>query len=221
MKKFSLLTVASVFMLVTFAQSEKFIKAMEPKIIAIDTTQNVDALINLANAFERIAEAEKNQWTPYYYAALAQVNAGLIMAMTNGNAGGLAGKTDPAATKAEQLLNKAEELSKENSEIWVVRKQIATLRLMADPMTRYMTYGPAAAEALATAKKLNPDNPRVYLLEGQDKFFTPEQFGGSKTEAQKLFTEAAKKFESFKPESSLHPVWGLNQLKYFQSLGGK
>ncbi|MGK2864613.1 MAG: hypothetical protein ACSLE0_21975 [Chitinophagaceae bacterium] len=221
MKKFLLLSAASVFMMVTFAQSEKFIKAMEPKVIAIDTTSNVDELLNLANAFERIADAEKNQWTPYYYAALAHVNAGLMMAVLNGNSGGIAEKTDPEANKAEQLLNKAEELSKENSEIWIVRKQIATLRLMADPMNRYMTYGPAASEALATAKKLNPDNPRVYLLEGQDKYFTPEQFGGSKTEAQKLFAEASKKFESFKPESSVHPVWGLNQLKYFQSLGGK
>ncbi|WP_315818240.1 hypothetical protein [Paraflavitalea speifideaquila] len=50
---------------------------------------------------------------------------------------------------------------------------IATLRMMADPMNRYMTYGPQATEALQKAKSLNPENPRVYLLEGQDKFYTP------------------------------------------------
>jgi hypothetical protein len=113
------------------------------------------------------------------------------------------------------LLNKAEETSKENSEIFIIRKLIATLRMMADPMTRYQTYGPAAAEALARAKELNPDNPRVYLLEGQDKFFTPEQFGGSKSQAKTLFEESMKKYESFKPESSIHPRWGLDQAKYF------
>jgi hypothetical protein len=44
-----------------------------------------------------------------------------------------------------------------------------------------MQYGPKAQEALETARKLNPNNPRVVdLLEGQDKFYTPEQFGGSK-----------------------------------------
>ena len=46
--------------------------------------------------------------------------------------------------------------------------------------------------------------PRVYLLEGQDKFFTPEQFGGSKTEAKALFEESIKKQETFKPASSIY-----------------
>ena len=66
-------------------------------------------------------------------------------------------------------------------------------------------------------KKLDANNPRVYLLEGQDKFYTPEQFGGSKTEAKKLFEEAVKKYEAFKPETNLHPSWGLNNAKYFLS----
>ena len=220
MKKFFLVLTVSFAMLTSFAQNEKFVKAMESKVVAIDTTHSTDGLLGLANSFERIADAEKTQWTAYYYAALAHVNAGLMMGSANGGAG-MADKTDPEANKAEELLNKAEALSKDNSEIWVVKKQIATLRMMADPMNRYMTYGPAAAEALATAKKLNPDNPRVYLLEGQDKFYTPEQFGGSKEEAKKLFEEALKKFETFKPESSIHPSWGLGQVKYFQSLAGK
>jgi hypothetical protein len=34
--------------------------------------------LNLANNFERIATAEKNQWLPYYYAAFCQVNLGFI-----------------------------------------------------------------------------------------------------------------------------------------------
>jgi cytochrome c-type biogenesis protein CcmH/NrfG len=81
-------------------------------------------------------------------------------------------------------------------------------------MNRYMTYGPKAQEALDMAKKLNPDNPRIYLLEGQDKYFTPEQFGGSKTEAKRLFEEALKKYDSFKPASELDPNWGKNTAQY-------
>ncbi len=85
---------------------------------------------------------------------------------------------------------------------------IASLRLRADPMNRYMQYGPLAEEALAKAKKLNPKNPRIYLLQGQDKMDTPEQFGGSKAEAKKLFQEALNKYENFKPASSIDPAWG-------------
>jgi len=201
----------------SFAQmSEKFVKAMEAKVPAVDTTLNSENLIELGNAFERIAEAEKNQWLPYYYAALCNVNAGLVMIGADIMAGN-ADKTDPVADKAEVLLAKAEALSKDNSEIFIVKKQIATLRLMGDPMNRYMSYGPEAAEALAKAKSLNPENPRVYLLEGQDKFFTPEQFGGSKTEAKVLFETAIKKYEAFKTETSIHPSWGLPATKYFHS----
>ena len=185
---------------------------MEQLVPAVDTTMTTDGLNNLANSFQRIADAEKNQWLPYYYAALANVNAAYMMSMGQM---GMADKTDPIADKAESLLNKADELSKDNSEIYCVKKMIASLRLIGDPQNRYMTYGPAAEEALATAKSLNPGNPRVTLLEAQDKMFTPEQFGGSKTEAKVLFEEAVKKFEAFKPESAIHPVWGMRSAQYF------
>lgn len=214
MKKQFLLVVLFLIALTSFSQSEKYMKAMEQLVPAVDTTRNADGLTNLANSFQRIADAEKNQWLPYYYAALTNVTAAYMMNMGQL---GMADKTDPYADKAETLLNKADELSKDNSEIYCVRKMIASLRLMGDPQNRYMTYGPAAEEALVKAKSLNPANPRVTLLEAQDKFFTPEQFGGSKTEAKKLFEEAIKKYETFKPETSIHPTWGMKQAQYFLS----
>jgi hypothetical protein len=195
---------------------EKFVKAMEQKVPSVDTAMDVNSLLEMANAFERIADAEKTQWLAYYYAALCNVNAGLMMGGGNVMAGN-AEKTDPIANKAENLLSKAEALTKDNSEIYVVKKLIATLRLMGDPMNRYMTYGPVAEQALQTARKLDPENPRTYLLEAQDKYFTPEQYGGSKTAAKALFETAMKKFETAKPETSIHPSWGLPAAKYFYS----
>jgi len=218
MKKQTFLLVLMFASAALFAQSEKYVKAMEPKVAALDTTHNPEVLKDLANSFERIADAEKTQWLPYYYAALAHVNAGYMVGMGDNGMGGSPDKSDPEADKADELIKKAEALSKDNSEIWVVKKMIATLHMMGDPMNRYMTYGPQAAEALATAKKLNPENPRIYLLEGQDKYYTPEQYGGSKEEAKKLFEQASEKFEKFKPESSIHPYWGVYQTKYFLSL---
>ncbi len=212
-KQFLFITVFTIA-ITSFSQSEKYTKAMEQLVPAVDTTRTLDGLTNLANSFQRIADAEKNQWLPYYYAAMTNVSAAYVMSMGQM---GMADKTDPIADKAEALLNKAGELSKDNSEIFCVKKMIASLRLMGDPQNRYMTYGPAAEEALATAKSLNPANPRVTLLEAQDKFFIPEQFGGSKTEAKKLFEESIKKYEAFKPETSIHPTWGMAQAKYFLS----
>ena len=104
MKKLILSAMLSVFMMASFAQSEKFESAMKDRIAALDTTQDMAALKDLSAAFERIADAEKTQWLPYYYAALSNVMSGL---MTGANQ---AAKTDPLADKAEALLLKAEEL---------------------------------------------------------------------------------------------------------------
>ena len=64
---------------------------------------------------------------------------------------------------------------------------------------------------------MNPANPRVYILEAQDKYYTPEQFGGSKDEAKKLFEKAKELFMTSKPASSIEPQWGMSQVMYFLS----
>ena len=217
MKKLSLIALAISLASASFAQSDKYVSAMKGNIAQIDSA-SMGKGTELANNFERIGDAEKTQWLPYYYAALTQINSGyMLMRNKDVMAGGLGSTIDPIADKAETLLNKAETLSKDNSEIYVVKKMIASLRMMADPMSRYMTYGPQAAQALETAKKLNPNNPRIYYLEGKDKLYTPEQYGGSKTEAKKLLEEALKKYDAFKPEISLHPLWGRSATVYFLS----
>jgi len=214
MKKVLSLLVASLLAIASFAQSEKYTKAMEALVAGVDTTRSHDALLTQANSFERIANAEKTQWLPFYYAALANINAGYSFTM-DGGFGDKSGDIDPLADKAEALITKAEELSKDNSEIWVIKKMLASLRLLANPMARYQQYGPVATAALETAKRLNADNPRVYLLEAQDLYFTPEQYGGDKVQAKKNFEMAMSKFGIYKPQSTIHPNWGLTQTKYF------
>ena len=219
MKKTILILSAILVASFSFAQMpDKFVKAMESKIAMLDSVQTAEGYIELANAFERIADAEKNQGLAYYYAAYCNASAGTMVGAGGDMMTAKADKTDPYADKADKQIKKAEELMKGNSEIFIVKKMVATLRLLGDPMNRYMTYGPEATAMLEEAKKINPNNPRVYLLEAQDKYFTPEQFGGSKDEAKVLFEKAQKLFETFKPETSIHPNWGKNQIGYFLSL---
>lgn len=209
---------ASMLMTAAFGQSEKYMKAMEAKVSMIDSTKTPDGWKDLANSFERIAEAEKTQWLPYYYAAFANVMAGTFSLPMDGSFGDNSAIVDPYADKAEQLINKAAELNPANSEIYCVIKMVHNLRMIGNAMARYMTEGPKAAEALNRAKELNENNPRVYILEAQDKYYTPEQFGGSKDEAKKLFEKANELFAVSKPGSSIEPQWGRSQVAYFLSL---
>ena len=204
------------FTATAFAQSDKYVSAMTPKIAALDTARDGATLLDLSNSFERIATTEKTQWLPYYYAALAQVNYGMTK-LDHSGMGGDPKVVDPIADKADTLLGKAGALSQNNSEIFVVHKLINRMRMLVDPQNRYMSYGMQAEQALATAQKLNPENPRVYLLQAEDKYFTPEQYGGSKDEAKKLFDTAMQKYNSFKPENALAPNWGKYALQYFLS----
>ena len=120
------------------------------------------------------------------------------------------------ADKANELITKAETiLGKENSETDVIKSMIATAHMTVDPQSRYMTYAPQISENIEKAKSLDPTNPRPYLLDAQNKFYTPEQFGGGKEVAKASFDKANVLFNNFKPESDLSPSWGKSSLDYF------
>ncbi|MBS4065254.1 MAG: hypothetical protein KGZ74_11880 [Chitinophagaceae bacterium] len=204
MKQFllALLLISSV---AVSAQNEKFVGAMQSKLAAYSSAKTPEDFLDLSNAFERIAEAEKNQWLAYYYAAHAQVIYGYMLSQKD--ASGL----DPIADKAEQLINKADALEQNNSEISCIKSMIASLRMFVNPMQRYMQYGTLASQHLETAKQQDPSNPRPYALQSQNLFYTPAQFGGGCTTAKPVAEQGVKLDETFKPKSELHPKWGKMQ----------
>lgn len=184
-----------------FAQSEKYMKTMEANIAALDTSyKNPQDLLKVASSFERIAEKEKNQWLPYYWAGYCQV---IYTYMVQDKS-----TVDPLADKAELLLQKADSLNPNNAEISCVFSMLATARMLVDPMTRYASFGTMADNYLSKAILQNPDNPRPYFLRGQGLKHTPEQFGGGCKAAISLLKEADEKFKVFKPASSIDPNWG-------------
>ncbi|HMR91714.1 MAG TPA: hypothetical protein PKC69_05355 [Chitinophagaceae bacterium] len=215
MKKVCLMLMAVLLTATAFSQSEKYIKAMEGLVPGVDTTRSPAQLLELSNSFERIADAEKNQWLPYYYAAVTRISYGLFSADLSDIMTPKTDKIDPVVSKAKELLAKAEALSKDNSEIYVAKKMMYGLSMLGDVMNRYMTDGAEATKALLTAKQLNPENPRVYIQEGIDLYNTPEEYGGSKAEGKKKMELAKQKFETFKPESSIHPAWGMPTVQYY------
>lgn len=187
----------------SLAQNDRFEKAMKQNLASFETAKTSEDFNNLSNTFERIADAEKTQWLPFYYASLCQV---LKCFQTEGEA------KDKICDKAQDLLSKAEAIEK-NSELECVKQMIYINRMMVDPMTRWQQYGPLGAQALAVAKKLDPSNPRPLYLEGQTVLNTPESFGGGMNAAKPILLEAKKLFENFKPASELHPNWGKDQLE--------
>jgi len=207
MKKLILFSACIIIAAVSFAQSERYVNAMKTNISKLDSAMSNGKMAELANTFERIAEAEKTQWLPYYYASYCNVMQAFLVEDKS--------KSDVLANKAEELITKAEAVGKENSETYVIRSMIASAHMMVDPQARWQQYGTISATNLAKAKSLDPTNPRPVYLEGQAKFYTPESFGGGKAAAKELFVKALDMFNQFKPASELHPSWGKASTNYF------
>ena len=206
MKKTFLVCVICLCSSLIFAQSEKYTAAMQKNLAAMDTSfRTPSSLLATANNFERIATAEKNQWLPYYYAAFCQVNYGFMEQDKS--------KIDVYADKAAALIQKADSLSPNNSEISCVKSMIASCHMMVDPMTRWMEYGKVSSENLEAAISQDPANPRPHYLKGQGLKYTPEQFGGGCKTALPEFEKAMAKYNAFKSAGELHPDWGKEQVE--------
>jgi hypothetical protein len=191
----------------TMAQSAQYEGAMKKQIAILDdtTSYNPAKLQELANTFERIAAAEKTQWLPYYYAAYCNV---MTAFMTNDGA-----KKDEFADKAKADIDQADGISPKNDEVYCIKSLIASSRIAVDPQSRGQQYGMEAVTMQEEAAKLDPENPRVYMLQGQSLFYTPEQFGGSKSGAKAKFQVALQKFAAEKTAGTIQPHWGESYTK--------
>lgn len=180
-----------------FAQSERYVAAMKKNLAQFDSVKTVAGYQALAGAFERIGDAEKTQWLPYYYAGLALATAGWQDTKMD---------KDANAEKIKTLCDKADALQK-TSEIYEIRNMVATQQMIVDPQTRWASYGQEAAAALQKGLELDPTNPRLYYLQGMSVFGTPEQFGGGKQKAKPLFEKAVAMYKSANVKP-LYPHWG-------------
>lgn len=210
MKKL-VLTFAIVFSLGLSAQTA-YEKAMTSEISKLAQAKSGDELVSIANDFQRIADKEKTNWLPYYYAAYSQIMKGRTEMRANKT-----DQLDAICDAAQKYLDKSMELSKDNAENYILSKMIHGMRMLVDPMSRYQTEGALQAEALAKATTLDPENPRITIQKAEDAYFTPAQFGGSKEEGIKLFQKAKEQFANYKPKSALDPNWGKEEIDYFLS----
>ena len=74
--KLFIFLVFSFGVLTTHAQSDKYMDAMKKNLSRFDSVKTTADYQGLSAAFERIGDAEKTQWLPYYYAGLALTTAG-------------------------------------------------------------------------------------------------------------------------------------------------
>lgn len=185
------------------AQNTKLENALLKNLKQMEEAKSSEDFQNIANGLERIAEAEKGEWLAQYYAGYINLITGM---QQEANA-----KKDEYYDRALSYINKADELSPDNSEICVLKSWALGVKIGIDPMNRGQQLGMEAGMLTAKAIELNPENPRAHFMKGQSAMYTPEQYGGGKNIALRYLENAVAKYKTFKPSSPAMPFWGEKQ----------
>ena len=196
-----LVVVGMLFAGMALSQS-KYDAGMAKGLEQLKTAKSVEDMNATSAFFERIGDAEKDKWLPYYYAAYSNYMTGWMDPKAD---------KDKVGEKSKDLISKAEMIEHNNSEIFCIRQMVAVMQMTVDPMARWQSYGTEATNALQSATKADPNNPRIYYLSGQTLMNTPEAFGGGKAVAKKLFEKSLELYKTFQPTSPLHPTWGKEE----------
>jgi tetratricopeptide (TPR) repeat protein len=203
MKNIIILAAAAtlIFISKATANDEKFIEAMQKNIKSVYEAQEITTLLQTVNSFERIAATEKNKWEPFYYIGFGY----LMMANmeTDGN------KKDAYLDKALEAIEKGKVIIPSESELIALEGFAYMLKVTVDPQSRGMVFAPKAVQTFEKALALNPENPRALALLAQMQYGTAQFFGSAATDACTSNAKALEKFQTYKSENPLAPVWGL------------
>lgn len=204
-----LLLAAALLLAAPALRAQDLTAALAPTITAFDTTWEASAKTALGNRLELIAKKWPAEWIAAYYVAYAKTQLSY-------NAKDAATKDALIDAGEEHLANTVKLLGKETDETHVLRAQFANARMGVDPQGRWQKYGKIFDAELEAAKAMNPDNPRIYLLRGISKFYTPKMFGGGKKPAKPYFEKVIGLFaKNPAPPPATAPAWGLLTAEWF------
>jgi hypothetical protein len=179
---------------------EESLNASLPKFEAATTDQQ---MIATASGLDMIASKWGDQWISSFYSAYAKIKISLKLTEKT--------KRDQYLDAANLLLDKADKLSPNNEEILILQAWSAKARIAIDGKDRWKKYGEVYDDLIAKAKKINPENPRIYFLEGQGPFYKPKMWGGGKDKAKPYFEKAKVLFDKENKQAILIPSWGAKE----------
>ena len=157
------------------------------------------------NMFERIANAESDNWLPAYYAA--QINIVNSFGLTDEE------QLTAQLNKAQDLINDATAISKNNPEILVLQALLYTAWVAYDGATYGMTLSGKVETIYAQAEQLAPDNPRVVYCKAEWGIGGAKYFGQDTKPFCKDLERALDLFANFKPETPFSPNWGKDRVE--------
>lgn len=189
------------FQLSLQAQTSNQTKTLESAVMQFNQTNNPSSYTQLYLQFEKLYSVDKTNWLIPYYAGMTKSLMCLLKM----------GDRDALANDALIWLARAKSIVV-NDEIYCAESLIYTAKLSVNPALRWFTYEDKIKNALSMAKKLNPNNPRAYILEANIQHKIPFIFGGGCKSAKQLIQKAELCFNAQIKLNTLEPSWGIQSL---------
>lgn len=153
-----------------------------------------------ANLFERIAGVETDNWLPSFY--VAQIN--VLYSFNEKDKD----KLTAQLKKAQDFLNDAQALTKDNAEIPLLQAQLYMSWVIFDGQTYGMKYSQQIAELYSEAQRLDPTNPRAAFGKIEWDMGTAQFFGQPTAPYCEKLQESLELFANFKPAGEFYPQGG-------------
>jgi len=206
MKKVILSFSVVLFSLAAMAQNPQFFRSMGETLAQYSTCKSVADFQSLGNKFQRISNAEKNEWLPLYYYAHCYILMSFIDQTDTA-------QKDNYLDVAEKTVEKLIELAPSEPEVHALQSFYYTARLVVNPMERGQKFSRLSNQAIAKALKLDATNPRAQLLKIQGDMGSARFFGKDPNTFCPQAADLLAKWDDFKPKSPIYPVWGKDQVE--------
>jgi hypothetical protein len=183
------------------AQSPNQSKVLESAVMQFNQANNPNSYKQLYLQFEQLYSVDKTNWLIPYYAGMTKS----IMCLLK------MGDRDALANDALLWVARAKAIEV-NDEIYCAESLAYTAKMSVNPALRWFTYEGKIKNTLSLAKKLNPSNPRAYILEANIQQKLPFIFGGGCKSAKPLIQKAELFISNQNKANSIEPSWGIQSL---------
>lgn len=158
-----------------------------------------------ANMFERIASAEPDNWLPAYY--VAQINVIYSFGEKDKS------KLSEQLGKAQDFINDATAISKDNPDIMVLQAQLYTAWIVFDGQQFGMLYSQKVSGLYEKALAIEPENPRVIFAKAEWDMGSAKFFGQSLEPYCKNVEHAIELSHDFPSKGKFYPSFNLERAK--------
>jgi len=195
----------ALFSVATYAQSP-YEKGMSQGLALWKSGNTTEA----AAQFERIAQAEPDNWIPLYYQALIGTTTAFSI-------------RDPEEKlklieNTKIILNNSSQ--DRNSEWLTLKAMNLVAELTTDPMTKSKTLAPTIYALYEKAIQLDPNNPRAVLGLAEFQIGSKKYFKQDISKECEAVKKALDLFETHKPALPFAPAWGKERAeKIVQNCG--